>query len=457
MLSRPDVHNAFNATMIAELTRALQALDRDATVRAVVLLGDGKSFCAGADLNWMREMAGYGAVENLADANALATMLKTLDRLSKPTIARVHGSAFGGGAGLVACCDIAFAAQDATFSFSEAKLGLIPATIAPMSSRRSARGTRGAISSPRNASPRRKPSGSDWSTTSILSTRWMRGSTSSSARCSLAGPHAQEESKALIRAVRGGPIDDTMIADTAARIARVRGSEEGKEGVAAFLGKRSPAWVPPPLRKAMTYALSTFDTWQLVALAAALGWASGIRLYAVLFIVGGLGYLGVVELPGGLAVLAHPWVLAASGFMFCVEFFADKIPGVDTLWDTVHTFIRIPAGAALAASVFGDSTAAATLAAAILGGSLAAGSHFAKAGSRAVINTSPEPFSNWAASFGEDLAVGTVLWLAFMHPIAALAVLAALIAFMIWLIPKIWRFIRRLFGKLSGAPGAPIR
>ncbi|HVN36429.1 MAG TPA: DUF4126 domain-containing protein [Casimicrobiaceae bacterium] len=207
----------------------------------------------------------------------------------------------------------------------------------------------------------------------------------------------------------------------------------------------------------MTDALSAFDTWQLVALAAALGWASGIRLYAVLFIVGGLGYLDVIGLPHGLALLEHPWVLAASGFMFCVEFFADKIPGVDTLWDFVHTFIRIPAGAALAASVFGDSNAAATLAAGILGGSLAAGSHFAKAGSRAVINTSPEPFSNWAASFGEDLAVGTMLWLAFTHPIAALVVLAVLVAFMLWLIPKIWRLIRRLFGRLTDAPGAPVR
>jgi hypothetical protein len=207
----------------------------------------------------------------------------------------------------------------------------------------------------------------------------------------------------------------------------------------------------------MTAALSTFDTWQLVALAAALGWASGIRLYAVLFIVGGLGYLGVVDLPHGLALLAHPWVLAASGFMFGVEFFADKLPGIDTLWDFVHTFIRIPAGAALAASVFGDSNAAATLAAAILGGSLAAGSHFAKLGSRAVINTSPEPFSNWAASFGEDLAVGTMVWLAFAHPIAALAVLALLIAFMIWLIPKIWRFVRSLIGRFTGASDTPIR
>jgi hypothetical protein len=181
--------------------------------------------------------------------------------------------------------------------------------------------------------------------------------------------------------------------------------------------------------------LAQFDTLQLIALAAALGWASGIRLYAVLFIVGGLGYLHWVDLPGGLVALAHPWVLAASGFMFCVEFFADKVPGVDTLWDTIHTFIRIPAGAALAASVFGDSSAAATLAAAIIGGSLAAGSHLAKAGGRAAINTSPEPFSNWAASFGEELAVGTVLWLAFAHPVAALIVIAALIHLTLIFVP----------------------
>jgi hypothetical protein len=201
--------------------------------------------------------------------------------------------------------------------------------------------------------------------------------------------------------------------------------------------------------------LAAFDPWQLVALAAAVGWASGIRLYAVLFVVGGLGYLNVVELPGGLAVLAHPGVLAASGFMFCVEFFADKIPGIDTLWDTVHTFIRIPAGAALAASVFGDASTAAALAAAILGGSLAAGSHLTKTGSRAFINTSPEPFSNWAASFGEELAVGTVLWLAFAYPIAALIVLGLLVLLMIWLIPKLWRFVRALIGKVTGTSARP--
>jgi hypothetical protein len=210
-------------------------------------------------------------------------------------------------------------------------------------------------------------------------------------------------------------------------------------------------------------ALHSFDTWQLLALAATIGWASGLRLYAVLFIVGGLGYLGWVDLPGGLQVLAHPYVLAASGFMCFVEFFADKIPGVDSLWDVVHTLVRIPAGAALAASVFGDSSGAAMMAAAILGGTLAAGSHFAKAGSRAVINTSPEPFSNWAASFGEELAVGSVLWLAFAYPVVALFVVLALTALAIWLIPKVWRMLRRIIERVlewfghaphSGAPGS---
>jgi len=200
----------------------------------------------------------------------------------------------------------------------------------------------------------------------------------------------------------------------------------------------------------MNTALAHFDTLQLVALAAAVGWASGLRLYAVLFILGGLQFLGWVELPAGLAVLAHPYVLAASGFMCAVEFFTDKIPGVDSVWDAVQTFIRIPAGAVLAASVFGDASTAAMLAAAILGGTLAAGSHLAKAGTRAVINTSPEPFSNWTASFSEDLAVGTVLWLAFAYPVIALIVLALLVALMIWLIPKVWRMIRRIAQRMQG-------
>jgi len=130
-LNRPDLHNAFNETLIGELTTVLQALDAQPSVRAVVLTGHGKSFCAGADLNWMKKMAGYGAAENLADARGLALMLRTLNGLSKPTVACVRGAAFGGGVGLVACCDIAVAAHDAIFSLSEAKLGLIPATISP--------------------------------------------------------------------------------------------------------------------------------------------------------------------------------------------------------------------------------------------------------------------------------------------------------------------------------------
>lgn len=189
---------------------------------------------------------------------------------------------------------------------------------------------------------------------------------------------------------------------------------------------------------------ASFDTWQLIALAGALGWASGVRLYAVLFIVGGLGFLGWIPLPGKLDLLAHPYVLVASGAMFAIEFFADKIPGIDSLWDFVQTFVRIPAGAALAASVFGDAPAAWTLAAAIVGGTLATGSHLAKSGSRMAINTSPEPFSNWAASFGEDLAVGAMLWLAWEHPVAAIIVLALLCVLMVWLIAKLWGFIGRL-------------
>jgi hypothetical protein len=196
-------------------------------------------------------------------------------------------------------------------------------------------------------------------------------------------------------------------------------------------------------------ALMHFDTWQLVALAATLGFASGLRLYAVLFIVGAVGFLGWIDLPPGLATLAHPLVLAASGFMCFVEFFADKIPGVDTLWDAAHTLIRIPAGAALAAGVFGDSSSATMLAAAILGGTLAAGSHFTKAASRAVINTSPEPFSNWGASLAEDIAVGGLMWLVLVHPLAAAAVVLAMIVLMIWLLPKLWRAARRFAGRLT--------
>jgi methylglutaconyl-CoA hydratase len=248
-LARPEVHNAFDDTLIAELTRVLEALDSDASVRVVVLLGHGRSFCAGADLNWMKRMAGFGRAENLADATALAAMLKALHRLSKPTIARVHGSVFGGGVGLVACCDIAFAAHDATFSLSETKLGLIPATIGPYVIE--AMGARHArryfLSAERFTAAEAFRTGL---VHDICSIDELDGRINELLGALLvAGPRAQAEAKALIRAVAARPIDDPVIADTAARIARVRGSPEGKEGVAAFLEKRPADWVPMVLRQ----------------------------------------------------------------------------------------------------------------------------------------------------------------------------------------------------------------
>jgi hypothetical protein len=182
-----------------------------------------------------------------------------------------------------------------------------------------------------------------------------------------------------------------------------------------------------------------------IAIAAALAWGSGLRAYAVIFALGLAGALGWLELPEHLRLLQHPLVLGASGLMSAVEFFADKLPWLDSLWDAVHSFIRIPAGAALAAAVFGDSGAAVTLAAAILGGSLAAGVHFAKAGARAAINTSPEPFSNWTASLAEDAMVPFGLWVAFAHPIAFFVLLIVFLVAAALLLRVIWRGLRRLF------------
>ncbi len=199
--------------------------------------------------------------------------------------------------------------------------------------------------------------------------------------------------------------------------------------------------------------MQSLDTLQLISLAAALGWASGIRLYVVLFVVGLVGYFDWMPLPSHLAVLAHPMVLAASGGMVVVEFVADKVPWFDSLWDSIHTFIRIPAGAALAAGVFGDSGAAATIAAGIIGGSLAAGSHVAKTGTRALANTSPEPLSNWTLSFGEDGLVLGGLVLALTQPWVFLGLLLVLICLVIWLAPKLWRAARAVLKRL--APSRP--
>ena len=196
------------------------------------------------------------------------------------------------------------------------------------------------------------------------------------------------------------------------------------------------------------------DTTHLLAIAAALGWASGLRLYAVLFLTGLAGFLGWVDLPAGLHLLQHPVMLGTSGFLLFVEFFADKIPGVDTLWDAVHTLIRIPAGAALAASVFGIDQATWATGAALLGGTLAATSHIAKATTRAAVNTSPEPFSNIALSFLGDAAVPGALWLAFAHPVTALVVLAIATLSMVAIIALLMKFLRGLIAKMRGRDGS---
>ncbi|MFO1316005.1 MAG: enoyl-CoA hydratase/isomerase family protein [Burkholderiales bacterium] len=246
-LDRPDVHNAFNDTLIAELTDALVALEAEDDVRVVVLAGNGPTFCAGADLNWMKKAAGYSRAQNVADARALAKMLHTLAELPKPTVARVHGAAYGGGVGLTACCDIAIAAAEAKFALSEAKLGIIPATISPYVIR--AIGARQAsryfLTAERFDAAEAFRIGLVHDIVPIAQlddrVNELLGP------LLLAGPHAQRECKALIRAVAGRPIDAKVVADTVRRIAAVRSTPEAKEGMTAFLGKRPAAWVPPEL------------------------------------------------------------------------------------------------------------------------------------------------------------------------------------------------------------------
>lgn len=191
----------------------------------------------------------------------------------------------------------------------------------------------------------------------------------------------------------------------------------------------------------------------LIALTLGAGWASGINLYAAILTLGVLQSTGNADLPAGLEICADPLVMAAAGLMYCVEFFADKTPGVDTGWDALHTFIRLPAGAALAAAAVADVGVAAQVAAALVGGSLAAGSHALKAGGRVMINTSPEPVSNWSASFVEDLAVIGGLWVSLNHPWVFLAGLGVFLVLLAWLLPRLWRGIRRLGGVIARAFG----
>jgi len=241
-LDRPELRNAFDDVLIGRLTAAFRELENDKSVRVVVLAGNGPAFCAGADLNWMKRMAGYGYEENLADARALADMLATLDRMPKPTIARVHGPVFAGGTGLVAACDIAVGTPEAKFCLSEAKLGLSPATISPYVIR--AMGERLA----RRYFLTAEVFGAEEALRIGMLSALVPGDELDAVIASMVqnllagGPEAHAKIKDLIRAVARRPVDDELIADTAKRIAEIRVSPEGREGIASFLEKRKASW-----------------------------------------------------------------------------------------------------------------------------------------------------------------------------------------------------------------------
>lgn len=241
-LNRPEVRNAFDDALISLLTQAFADLESDKSIRAIVLAGNGPAFCAGADLNWMKRMAGYSYAQNLADAQALAGMLAALDRLSKPTIARVHGPAFAGGTGLVAACDIAVGTPEAKFCFSEAKLGLSPATISPHVLR--AIGERAARRYFLTAEVFDAEEALRLGLLTVLVPAESLDPTIDGLLKHLlaGGPEALHKIKQLVAAVAGRPVDDALAADTAKRIAEIRVSAEGREGIASFLEKRKPSW-----------------------------------------------------------------------------------------------------------------------------------------------------------------------------------------------------------------------
>jgi len=239
-LNRPEVRNAFDDSLIFELKKIFGEIKKDPSIRVLVLAGNGPAFCAGADLNWMKRMAGYGYEQNLADAQALADMLATLDHMPMPTIARVHGAVFAGGTGLVAACDIAVGTPEAKFCLSEARLGLSPATISPYVIR--AMGEREARRYFLTAEVFDAAEALRIGMLSIL-TQKLDETIDALVRHLLAGgPEAMAKIKELIRAVANRPVDAALVADTAKRIAEIRVSPEGREGIAAFLEKRKPSW-----------------------------------------------------------------------------------------------------------------------------------------------------------------------------------------------------------------------
>jgi methylglutaconyl-CoA hydratase len=241
-LDRPDLRNAFDDELISSLTTVFNAIGSDGSIRVMILGGNGPAFCAGADLNWMKRMAAYDYPANQRDAQALADMLAALDRMPKPTIARVHGPAFAGGTGLVAACDIAVGTHEAKFCFSEAKLGLSPATISPHVLR--AIGERAAR---RYFLTAEVFDAEEAHRIGMLSLLVPASEIDSEIEKLLAhllagGPEAMRKIKELVRAVASHPLDDALVADTAQRIAEIRVSPEGKEGIAGFLEKRKPSW-----------------------------------------------------------------------------------------------------------------------------------------------------------------------------------------------------------------------
>jgi methylglutaconyl-CoA hydratase len=245
-LNRAERHNAFDDVLIGELTEAFRSMEAEDGIRLVVLSGAGKSFSAGADLAWMKRMAGFSLDENRRDAMGLAALMRTIAHFAKPTIARVHGAAYGGGVGLVACCDIAVAAQAATFSLSEAKLGLIPAVISPYVV--AAIGERAARRYFLTAE--RFDAAEAWRLGLVHEIAANEAELDEKVggivdEILLGSPAAQMEAKALVRAVAGRPVTSELIQDTAERIAKMRASPEGREGVAAFLEKRRASWIPP--------------------------------------------------------------------------------------------------------------------------------------------------------------------------------------------------------------------
>lgn len=242
-MNRPDLHNAFDETLITELTAAFMALDDDADIRAVVLAGRGKSFSAGADLNWMRRAANNGIDENLNDARALAHMLRTIAEMKKPTIARVQGAALGGGMGLASACDIAVASTKAVFATSEVKFGIIPSAISPYVLR--AIGARQAYRYFQSAERIDAAHASEIGLVhEAVEPEQLDAKVQEIVDALLiGGPAAQAAAKALIRAVNNQPINDHVVEDTAHRIAHLRATPEAREGISAFLDKRQPSWI----------------------------------------------------------------------------------------------------------------------------------------------------------------------------------------------------------------------